>query len=451
MLAPPFLKSVVVVGSGLAGLSAAIEAYRCGAHVTILEKEPRVGGNSAKATSGMNAVPTMHQAEHGIKDSIHLFEQDTVRSGPEESRPRTHREKPRADGKPAPVGWDIIRTLQGFVEKSGIEVVKGAKVEEVLEDREGVKGVRFVVGEDLLSISIKCKELEASAVVLATGGFSNDHTETSLLRQYAPHLTDRPTTNGAWATGDGVKIGLKLGAETVDMDKVCSLSTRLAIYTRKKVQLHPTGFVDPKDPTALVKFLAPESLRAYGGILLDPITSRRFVNELGTRDAVSAAMETLGRASYILLINKNVVEGFDGAAVNFYMFKGLIGKLEGLEKVCEEFGLDLDIVREQLEAYNVSEAAKTDSFGKTLFPCTFDEKDAFYVARVAPVIHYTMGGLKINSKTEVQRGDGSVIKGLYAAGEVTGGVHGFNRLAGNSLLECVVFGRVAGQQAASSL
>ncbi|KAJ3115731.1 hypothetical protein HDU96_000143 [Phlyctochytrium bullatum] len=485
MLVSPVVNNVVVVvGGGLAGLSAAIEAYRGGAQVTLLEKEARLGGNSAKATSGMNAALSHHQKDSGVLDNIDLFRNDTlkwetaaleltsIRSGKSLCDPklvetlttesldalkwiesfglslnavsqcgghasaRTHREAPRADGKPAPVGWDIIRTLQDFVNSTGskadgIKVITNASVQELLGDANGVYGVRYASGSD-------CFELNAKAVILATGGFAHDRTQTSLLQRHAPELAAMPTTNGQWATGDGVKMGLTLGAYSL---------------IPKQVQVHPTGFVDPKDPENTVKFLAPESLRAYGGILIDPTTSRRFTNELGTRDVVSNAMMSLHRPYFYLILNGKMVESFDTAAIKFYMFKGLIQKFTDLQATAEACGLDLAAFKFELSAFNAAVASGSDSFGRQVFPNTFEEGSEFYVARVIPVIHYTMGGLKINEKAEIQRelegGRTASIPGLYGAGEVTGGVHGGNRLAGNSLLECVVFGRIAGQQAAS--
>ncbi|KAJ3205334.1 hypothetical protein HDU67_008919 [Dinochytrium kinnereticum] len=476
MLATPFINNaIVVVGGGLAGLSAAIEAYRSGASVTLLEKEQRLGGNSAKATSGMNASPSHHQAAKGIHDSVEAFGDDTVKSGKNvsdtrlvhvltessldalkwiesfgitlnavsqcggHSTPRTHREAPRADGKVAAVGWDVIKALQGYVAatneggKQGIHVVTGAKVDKLVGDISGVSGVRFTVDD-------KCQEMPANAVILASGGFANDRTDTSLILQHAPQLSKLATTNGPWATGDGLKMGLKLGAFAVDMDKV---------------QIHPTGFVDPKDPSNSVKFLAPESLRAYGGILIDPITSRRFTNELNTRDAVSKAMMEAGREFYFLILNEDMVEGFDPAAIKFYASRGLIRRFADAELMCDGCGMEKGIIEEEIDGYREKAKNGIDEFGKTLFPGTFERSKEFYVAKVTPVIHYTMGGLKINERAEIQRPGSEpntteTIPHLYGAGEVTGGVHGANRLAGNSLLECVVFGRIAGRNAANA-
>ncbi|KAI8846936.1 FAD binding domain-containing protein [Chytridium lagenaria] len=466
MLTAPLLKSVVVVGGGLAGLSAAIEAYRAGAAVTVLEKESRLGGNSAKATSGMNAASSPHQSSIGIQDSITAFQNDTIKSGKTlsdsslvrvltensvdalsfiesfgvtlnavsqcggHSVPRTHREAPRSDGNVAAVGWDVIKALQSYVmsDEVGIRVITGAKVEELIGDEEkGVSGVRFMANN-------QCQELPANAVILASGGFANDHTDTSLITRHAPHLLGIATTNGPWATGDGVKMGEKIGAFAVDLDKI---------------QIHPTGFVDPKDPSNSVKFLAPESLRGYGGILVDPRTSRRFINELDTRDAVSRAMLERGMC-FLLILTDAMVHGFDEAAIKFYMSRGLIEKHETLEQLCKAFNMDVGELQKELTEYNNAGVMGHDRFGKKVFANTFVDAKEFYVARVTPVIHYTMGGLKINERAEIQSRTQS-IRGLYGAGEVTGGVHGANRLAGNSLLECVVFGRIAGRNAAGWL
>ncbi|KAI9145317.1 FAD binding domain-containing protein [Paraphysoderma sedebokerense] len=535
--------SIIVVGSGLAGLSASIEAYRAGATVTILEKEKNVGGNSAKATSGMNSVDTPHQQAMNIKDSIEDFENDTFKSGSGlsdpllvkvlsssakdalawvesfgitlskisqcggHSQPRTHREPPRPDGKPAPVGWDIIKTLKEYVfaemkEKSNpsygsLKVVTEARVVDFImsEDKESVKGVKYE-SVDQSNNAKQVVQLESDAVILTTGGYAADYsTPDSLLREYVPNYLDIPTTNGAWATGDGMKLGRSLGAWLTDMDKV---------------QIHPTGFVDPKNETAKVKFLAPEALRGHGGILLNPVTGLRFTNELGTRAAVTADIFSKSfniqsspiSHQCLLVLNAAAVDLFDPAVINFYIGRGFFHNVNGPSELAQfimnvrqqyyhplvsngtakiesygpvnspdEASFVARNVESMFSSLKAAQISGKDEFGKTVFPVNFtgnaDEK--YFICRITPSIHYTMGGLKINAAAEIVRppskapisqvpngddieikvhDDGIPIKGLFGAGEVTGGVHGANRLAGNSLLECVVFGRVAGQRAA---
>jgi succinate dehydrogenase/fumarate reductase flavoprotein subunit len=239
---------------------------------------------------------------------------------------------------------------------------------------------------------------------------------------------------------------MKIGAKAIDLDKV---------------QVHPTSFVDPIDPTKKVNFLAPEALRGHGGILLNN-QGARFSNELGPRDYVTEQIfqhcdtyKLTGLKVAYLLLDEQAANDFGFGALGFYMKKGLFTKVN-VDELAKLIGCVSQSIRETIDDYNkIAIGKNSDRYGKTVFPRKI-VGETFYVAIITPAIHYTMGGLKINSVSEVQYesideyGD-SVLKpivGLYAAGEVTGGVHGKNRLAGNSLLECVVFGRIAGKRAA---
>lgn len=135
----------------------------------------------------------------------------------------------------------------------------------------------------------------------------------------------------------------------------------------------------------------------------------------------------------------------------FYQSKKLVVKHETLEALSEAAGVLADALRATLEQYNAATAGGSDAFGKTVFPSSFDLGGPFYLARITPVVHYTMGGVAIDARGRVLDQGGKPVPGLYAAGEVSGGVHGANRLGGNSLLECVVFGRAAGSAAAAGL
>jgi len=287
-----------------------------------------VGGNSAKATSGINGAETRYQAQHGVHDTLAGFQADTMHSGDDlaephlvqtlvaqsaqavewlssfgvdlsslvqcggHSVPRTHREPPRADGKPAPVGWDIIAALKRYVDETktkamasatsaggplacgSIDVVTNATVVGLLQDAQGkgVTGVQYLLDGNTTAI-----DLVGDAVILSTGGFAYDthtHSTHSFVRQYAPRFQNLPTTNGSFAVGDGVRLAMAVGADLVDMDKI---------------QVHPTSFVDPAAPKNGVKFLAPEALRGCGAVLLND-QGVRFADELGRRDYLSKAI-----------------------------------------------------------------------------------------------------------------------------------------------------------------
>jgi len=295
------------------------------------------------------------------------------------------------------------------------------------------------------------EELTGKAVILATGGFSADRdNETSLLTEYAPDLLTLPTTNGKFASGEGVKMARAMGAGVVGM---------------QYVQVHPTAFIDPKDPTSMVKFLAAEALRGKGAILINE-NGIRFGNELGRRDTLTAAINkncapnpamNNWHTAYMVM-NEKSAEGFGLPAFNFYhKIKKFFTKVDNMQQLAEHVGCTLEKLEATFTSYNAlaeqyAQGSRTmkDAFGKTVFPVSFNTDEPFYVATITPAIHYTMGGLKIDRQCFVfSEFMDRPFKGLLAAGESTGGVHGRNRLGGNSLLECVVFGRIAGRTAAN--
>ncbi|ORC84661.1 NADH-dependent fumarate reductase [Trypanosoma theileri] len=491
---------VIVIGGGLAGLSAAIEAASCGAQVILMEKESKLGGNSAKATSGINGWGTRAQALKDIYDNCKTFERDTylsglggmcapglvralsVKSGDAigwlsslgvpltvlsqlggHSRKRTHRAPDMPDGTPVPIGYTIMQTLERHIRNNlsdHITIMENTSVKALMHETHGtpdgghevhVTGVTYVKsnGEEKEQMT-----LTADSVILATGGFSNDREGKSLLREYAPHLFGTPTTNGPWATGDGVKLARRLGATLVDMDKI---------------QLHPTGLIDPKDPASPTKYLGPEALRGSGGILLNN-KGERFVNELDLRSVVSKAInmqdneypESKGSRFAYCILNEAAAELFGRNALGYYWnVLGVFKRVEDEHELAELIGCSQETLHQTLVTYeatsrNGSRCLKT---GKSVFPCVLGPQGPFYVAFVTPSIHYTMGGCLISAAAEILQEHHSMniledqrpIRGLFGAGEVTGGVHGGNRLGGNSLLECVVFGKIAGDRAATIL
>ncbi|KAI7906134.1 FAD binding domain-containing protein [Cokeromyces recurvatus] len=493
--------TVVIVGGGLAGLTAAVEAHNQGnTKVILIEKEKNIGGNSMKATSGINAIEPLNN------DSREAFIEDTLKSGAgicredlviklvDESRSaldwlikesefeagnptldlsvvsrcgghsvgRTHR-CPAQNGRPVPVGWKLVDTLKKrFTSYPDVEVITNAQVLNLLTEP-NQKNVKSVVGVQILKKDPETEqeskeEIRANAVVLTSGGFAGQtgkylpNGKHTLLSEFAPQLVNTATTNGPWAAGEGVRLGLAVGAGIRDMDQV---------------QVHPTGFVDPNNPTAPTKFLAPEALRAYGGILLNG-NGKRFIDELTLRDRVTAAVyrqtgtnhnhpdslmsKVLPKdyAAAYMVLTDDAVEGFGKSTLGFYASKGFFTQAEGIENLAKVLDVDVKELEQEFKEYDQHVGSdKPDKTQKTFFPGPISGPTTYWVALTTPVVHYTMGGLNMNTDAAILAEDNvSVIPGLYGAGEVTGGVHGHNRLAGNSLLECVVFGRTAGRNAA---
>ncbi|KAK4153354.1 FAD binding domain-containing protein [Chaetomidium leptoderma] len=506
-MASPSSPPVIVVGAGLAGLSAAYSALQAGAaSVRLLERAAKPGGNSIKASSGINGAPTRFQnvAEYGVDES---FWDDTVRSAGSRlhavsvaepiksqrqglisvltnrstsaidflvddlgvdlsvvaqlgghSKPRTHR---GGAGK-TPPGASIVTTLLAKLNEYGgddrFELMTKTEVTKLLllssssTEEVVVTGVEYRPQTDTTTNT----QTLHGPVIFTTGGFAGD--THGLLAQYRPDLAGLPSTNDP-RPGTAHTLLAAAGARLVDMESV---------------QVHPTGFVDPANPPLALKFLAAEMLRGEGGILL--YRGRRVVNELDTRERVSEAimglpLATASAASAAsaaaregggggelrqwdvqLLLDPGTTEAAAGH-VGFYLWKGLLQK----KKVRE---LD-EATRETLREYaSVVRGEKKDGLGRVAFGhwklgvdgADIDDEAEVCVGWVTPVVHFTMGGAVINEQAQILASElgeeQRPIQGLWGAGEVTGGIHGDNRLGGSSLLECVVFGRIAGEQAA---
>ena len=466
---------LIIVGSGLAGLTAAFESnklFNGEKKILVLEKMPKFGGNSAKATSGINMLNTPLQEKEGVKDSYEIFYKDTMKSGKNLSQPklvstvvndshllydfftkeigsdisklgilgghsvaRTHRPTKET------IGYHLVDTVYKKVKDiKSIHIIFNATVCELITDEKktSINGIKYYLNEDTKNII----ELKTKSIILATGGFGHDFdSEDSLLKEFVPDKMKFPTTNGKQTQGIGVKIARKIGIGLTDMSQV---------------QIHPTGFVNLDDRYAKNKILAPELLRGVGGILINQ-KGERFCNELGTRDYVSqkiiqncemAKDNTITQYESFMLINQKAIDVY-GGKVDFYIKKGYLRKFDSIKLFTEKLGISkyYDNLVKTIKEYNESADKKMDQFGKKVFPQKFDLKDYIYVGVITPSIHYCMGGLTMTQNGELIKTDGKIMNGLFGAGEVTGGVHGGNRLGGNSLMECGVYGRRAARAA----
>ncbi|KAH7888435.1 FAD binding domain-containing protein [Phlebopus sp. FC_14] len=459
------MAQVIVVGGGLAGLSAAHTLLERGANVLLLDKQGFMGGNSTKATSGINGAGTQTQQEAGIPDNAKIFFEDTKKSARDlarddlirvltgrsgdavnwlqdkfgldlskvarlggHSQPRTHRGSAQFPGMV--ITYAQMERLEDLAvsQPDRVKVHKKSRVTKLIKDESGaVCGAEYVRNGKT--------ETAYGPVVLATGGYAADFTSDSLLKKHRPEYYDLPTTNGDHCTGDGQKMAMAIGASAVDLEKV---------------QVHPTGLVDPNEPDAKVKFLAAEALRGVGGLLLDK-NGDRFVDELQHRDYVTGKIWENGKYPIRLVLNGKASSEIEWHCKH-YVGRGLMKRFESGEALAKEMRISPEHLKKTFDTYNAGAKAKKDPFGKKFFSSgDWSMNDYFNVAVMTPVLHYTMGGLEIDPESRVVGKDGKPIPGLFAAGEVAGGVHGANRLGGSSLLGCVVFGRVSGDSAAAYL
>ena len=484
---------VVVVGAGGAGMTAAITAAGEGKSVVILESQSMVGGNSVRATGGMNAGKTVYQDENefgesagvektlktaaekyadnetitalaktvseqwaayqanptGYFDSVELMELDTMIGGKGINDPelvetlcansadaidwldehgitlhnvssfggasvkRIHRPV-NAEGKTVSVGSYMIPLLEENCEKAGVKMMLDTTATEILTDANGA-----AVGVKATGASGETVTVNAKAVVLASGGFGAN---LDMVVKYKPELKGFMTTNAPGIQGQGIEMAQAIGAATVDMDQI---------------QIHPTV-------EANTAALITEGLRGDGAVLINA-EGKRFIDEVGTRDVVSAA-EIAQTGSYSwLVVDQAMVDA--SSVIQGYIKKGYTVTGSTYEELGEAMGVDAAAFAETMEKWNGYVEAKNDpDFGRTSFANPLNTAP-YYAVKVTAGVHHTMGGLKINANTEVLNEKGEVIPGLFAAGEVTGGVHGANRLGGNAVADFTVFGRIAGAAA----
>lgn len=438
---------IVIVGAGGAGMTAALQAKEAGMNPVILEKMPVAGGNTIKSSSGMNASQTKYQEKEGIKDSNDKFFEETLKGGKGTndkellryfvdhsaeaidwldskgielsnltitggmSEKRTHRP---ADG--SAIGGYLVDGLLRNIKEEKIPLFVNADVTELTEKDGQVDGVKVKLNDK------DTKEIKSKAVIVTTGGFGANK---EMLEKYDPKLKDYVTTNQAGSTGDGIKMIEKLGGATVDM---------------KEIQIHPTVQQDKS-------YLIGEVVRGEGAILASQ-EGVRFVNEMDTRDKVSAAITALPEKSAYLVFDQGVRDR--ATAIDFYDKQGFVVEGKTIEELAKKIDMPEAKLKETLDQWNQDVNAKKDSqFGRTTGMDHDLTKGPFYAIKIAPGIHHTMGGVKINTKTEVLKEDGTPIKGLYAAGEVTGGIHGANRIGGNAVADIIIFGRQSGNEAAA--
>ena len=489
---------VVVVGAGGAGMTAAITATDAGKKVIVVESQPIAGGNSVRSTGGMNAAKTPYQDKNEFKeaagvektlataaekfadnetitalaatvksqwdayqanpqgyfDSVELMELDTLIGGKGKNNPELV--KTLAENSAAAIEWlasigaevknvgafggASVKRIHRPVNADGKVTAVGAYIVPILEKNLQDRNVQFlfdttaneIIMKDGKAVGIKATgkdghkvTINAKSVVIATGGFGAN---AEMVEKYKPELKGFATTNAEGAQGQGIDMATAVGAATVDMDQI---------------QIHPTVHIEEDGNAHLIT----EGLRGDGAILVNA-EGKRFYDEVSTRDKVSAAIIAQPDKSAWLVVDQSMVD--KSAVIAGYIKSGYTVTGATYEELAKAMGVDEATFVSTMNTWNQAVEAKSDAeFNRTSFanPLT---AAPYYAIKITPAVHHTMGGIVINPKAEVLNEKGEVISGLFAAGEVTGGVHGANRLGGNAVADFVVFGRIAGQSAADN-
>jgi len=448
---------VIVIGAGGAGLAAAVSAHQNGAKVLVLEKMPLVGGNTIISGAAYNAVDPKRQSALGIEDSIEKHYTQTYEGGDKLAKPelvRTLVEKaypalewlesmgmkfkddiftvlgalwPRSHNPVKPIGTGYIETYMEYINKhsSDIEIMLSTKATELIVENGRVVGAEAENPENIVIAKAN------NGVIIATGGFGANINARNHYNKMWPDLTNLKTTNRPGATGDGMWMAENIGANLIGMEQI---------------QLLPTG--EPN--TGSLSGSIGHSVEDRMFVNKD---GNRFIDEGAKRDVMTKALfQQRDSWMWIIVDKKSYPTGdtknnFD-ETIDFLVEEGIAFKADTLEELAVKIGVDPINLVKSVETFNKAvEKEIEDPFGRTLFKNKIDTAP-YYAGARTPTVHHTMGGIEINTKAQVLDKDGKVIKGLYAAGEATGGIHGSNRLGGNAVPDTVVFGKIAGESAA---
>lgn len=447
-------KDVVVVGAGGAGLVAAIEAKNNGAqNVIVIEKMAFAGGNTLISGGEYAAPNNWVQVKKGLKDSNDTFYNDILKGGDNEGDPKLVRVL--ADNALSGAEWlkdyinmtfedrqmffgghsverslvpqgatgvEMISKLLAKAEELNIPILYETPATELIVDKGRVTGVKAVSEDKEYTFLAK------NGVILATGGFGSN---LEMRVKYNKDVDENIlSTNTVGITGDGITMAEKIGAQLEDMPFI---------------QTYPT--CDPISG-ALLYF---GDVRLIGGSILINQEGKRFVEELERRDVISMAIKNqTGNAAYQFCDEAQVkisgVAEHHEDEMNYLFNNKLLVKADTIKEAADFFGIDAAELEKTVAKYNqYAKDGKDLEFNKRGKLTPFEAKGPFYIMKAVPAVHHTMGGVKIDENARVINTKGEVIKGLYGAGEVTGDIHGTNRLGSDAIADITVFGRIAGQ------
>lgn len=459
---------LLIIGTGFAGLACAIEAQAAGIkNILVVEKMASAGGNSIINGGAVAAAGTDLQKAAGINDSAELLFKDIMRAGGYINHPKVakliadnslenylwlkdqigvdfvsvyyhggHSVK-RSHGVREHTGAGFINPMLKKCRELNIPIQFRTKIEDLIVDETGRiigvqarKNYRFGKEDSGRTIYIKA----VNGVVLCSGGFSQN---VSMRMDHDPRLTDAfGSTNHPGATGEMIQAAQMIGANTVHMDWI---------------QLGPWTSPDERGFGTAPLFIEP--LVGFG-VMVDPATGKRFVKETGNRKVRADAIVALGHPALLYASEENcknqLPKNMTQTQIDSLLANNVVRKFDTLKELAAFYKIPLQALEETNNKMNRYITDKSDPE----FNCQFFEdskpnnKGPFYACRLWPRVHHTMGGLEINEKAQVINAKGEVIPGLFAAGEVTGGVHGMVRLGTVAVADCMIVGRTAAKTAA---
>jgi len=448
---------VVVIGGGFAGLSAAIEAKLRGKDVVVFEQMAKIGGNSIISDGGIAAPNTDLQEKHHIKDSKDLMKADILKAGKHKNVEElvsvlVDEAKSAFDWTrdylgveyldrvdifgghslarcytPKSIsGRDLIGALKKKCEELQIEIYTRTKVDHFIKKKDLYTGVwvlkDYLFGKETYASSQEV--LVNDGLILASGGYGRNK---DLLAEYKEEYLDLDSTNKLSATNQLLVELMKDGAQVVDMEEV---------------QLLPSTSYDEKG-FGLGNLFGDYVVFPLG-ILVNPKTMHRFTSELIDRGMLADRM--INQGDYCLGIADQKAVDYAGWDLSKIMNKGVLKTFDNLEELANDCSSDLTALSLTLDQYNTYVRSREDKdFGKQITNQQTIDQPPYYVMRMRPKIHHTMGGLAINAKGQVLDKLGKPLPKLYAAGETTGGIHGATRLGSMAVTDCIVFGRRAGK------
>jgi len=448
---------VVIIGAGGAGLAAAVSANQNGAKVIVFEKMARIGGNTVISGAAYNAVDPKRQKPAGIEDSIDKFYTQMYEGGDKKAKPelvKTFVENaypalewleslgmpfrdtvftvlgalwPRSHQPADPVGTGYFNTYMKYINehKDAVQIYLNTEVTEIIKENGRVVGVNAKNADGIITA------YAAKGVIDAAGGFGANKEMRNKYNKIWPDLTNIGTTNHPGATGDGMVMADKAGANLIDM---------------KEIQLLPMG-----DP--VTGSLSGNIEQGVENRIFVNKSGNRFVDEGSRRDVMTNALFKQQDAFMWVIVDKHSYPTGDtrnnfNESIDQLIAEGRAFKADTIEDLAKQIGVDPKKLKNSVDTFNkaVDKSIK-DEFGRTLFKDKLDTPP-YYAGARKPTVHHTMGGVEITTSAQVLDKEGKVIPGLYAAGEVTGGIHGGNRLGGNAVPDTVIFGKIAGESAA---